>query len=112
VHAVSREFGRAGGAEAAIRDPRFLRNYTREVLQSRAILEKGSSASARAIYPSSANFVLVDFGPASAPPRKRTRTEGNSRARAAGFSARRFLRISVGTRADTRKLLRAMEGIL
>ena len=43
---VSRH-ARAGGtaalvaAEAAIRDPRFQRNYTREVLQSRAMLEKG-----------------------------------------------------------------------
>jgi histidinol-phosphate aminotransferase len=99
-------------AEAAIRDPRFLRNYTREVLQSRAMLEKGLVSLGARIYPSRANFVLADFGPAAkrlvrALERKGILVRGRRDFRRAGF-----VRISAGTRADTRKVLRAMEGIL
>jgi histidinol-phosphate aminotransferase len=50
-------------AEAATRDPGFLLRYTREVLQSRDLLEKGLVRLGARIYPSSANFVLADFGP-------------------------------------------------
>src|SRR5579864_9555926 len=49
-------------AEAAIRDTRFLRSYAQEVLRSRTILEEGLVRRGARIYPSSANFVLADFG--------------------------------------------------
>ena len=99
-------------AEAAIRDPRFLRNYTREVLRSRAMLEKGLVRLGARIYPSSANFVLADFGPAAhrlvrALERKGILVRGRR-----DFPREGFVRISAGTRADTRRVLRAMEGIL
>lgn len=99
-------------AEAAIRDPGFIRNYTREVLQSRAMLEKGLVRLGARIYPSSANFVLADFGPVAkrlvrALERKRILVRGRK-----DFPRAGFVRISAGTRADTRKVLRAMEGIL
>jgi histidinol-phosphate aminotransferase len=99
-------------AEAAIRDPRFLRKYTREVLQSRAMLEKGLVSLGARIYSSSANFVLADFGPAAkrlvrALERKGILVRGRK-----DFPRDGFVRISAGTRADTRKVLRAMEGIL
>jgi histidinol-phosphate aminotransferase len=99
-------------AEAAIRDPRFLRNYTREVLQSRAMLEKGLVRLGARIYPSSANFVLADFGPSArrlvrALDRKGILVRGRR-----DFPREGFVRISAGTRADTRRVLRAMEGIL
>jgi histidinol-phosphate aminotransferase len=99
-------------AEAAIGDPRFLRNYTREVLQSRAMLEKGLVRLGARIYPSSANFVLADFGPAAkrlvrALDRKGILVRGRR-----DFPRGGFVRISAGTRADTRKVLRAMERIL
>jgi histidinol-phosphate aminotransferase len=99
-------------AEAAIRDPRFLRNYTREVLLSRAMLERGLVRLGARIYPSSANFVLADFGPAArrlvrALERKRILVRGRG-----DFPREGFVRISAGTRADTRKVLRAMERIL
>jgi histidinol-phosphate aminotransferase len=99
-------------AEAAIRDPRFLRNYTREVLRSRAMLEKGLVRLGARIYPSSANFVLADFGPVarrlvSALERKGILVRGRK-----DFPREGFVRISAGTRADTHKVLRAMEGIL
>jgi histidinol-phosphate aminotransferase len=99
-------------AEAAIRDPKFLREYTREVLQSRAMLEKGLVRLGARIYPSSANFVLADFGPGArrlvrALERKGILVRGRK-----DFPREGFVRISAGTRADTRKVLRAMEGIL
>ena len=99
-------------AEAAIRDPRFLRDYTREVLQSRAMLEKGLVRLGARIYPSSANFVLADFGPVAkrlvrALERKGILVRGRK-----DFPREGFVRISAGTCADTRKALRAMEGIL
>jgi histidinol-phosphate aminotransferase len=99
-------------AEAAIRDPRFLRNHTREVLQSRAMLEKGLVRLGARIYPSSANFVLADFGPI-AKCRVRTRERKGILGRGRrDFPREGFVRISAGTRADTRKLLQAMERIL
>jgi histidinol-phosphate aminotransferase len=99
-------------ADAAIGDPRFLQNYTREVLQSRDLLEKGLVRLGARVYPSSANFVLADFGPAArrlvrALERKGILVRGRK-----DFPREGFVRISAGTRADTRKLLKAMKGIL
>jgi histidinol-phosphate aminotransferase len=99
-------------AEAAIQDPRFLRSYTREVLQSRAMLEKGLVRLGARIYPSRANFVLADFGLAAKRlvrllERKSILVRGRR-----DFPREGFVRISAGTRADTRKLLQAMERIL
>jgi histidinol-phosphate aminotransferase len=99
-------------AEAAIRDPRFLRNYTREVLQSRAMLEKGLVRLGARIYPSSANFVLADFGPVAKRLVRALERKGILVRGRRDFPREGFVRISAGTRADTRKVLRAMEGIL
>ncbi len=99
-------------AEASVRDSRFLRNYTGEVLQSRALLEKGLTRLGARIYPSEANFVLADFGPRAhglvlALERKRILVRERK-----DFPRAGFMRISAGTRANTRRLLRAMEEIL
>lgn len=99
-------------AEAAVRDPSFLRRYTREVLASRAMLEKGLVRLGARVYPSSANFVLADFGSAAkrlvrALDRKGILVRGRR-----DFPREGFVRISAGTRADTRKVLSAMEDIL
>jgi histidinol-phosphate aminotransferase len=99
-------------AEAAIRDPRFLRNYTREVLLSRAMLEKGLVHLGARIYPSSANFVLADFGPAARRLVRALERKGILVRGRRDFPREGFVRISAGTRADTRKVLRAIERIL
>ncbi|HWZ55030.1 MAG TPA: histidinol-phosphate transaminase, partial [Verrucomicrobiae bacterium] len=99
-------------AEAAIRDPRFLRNYTREVLQSRALLEKGLVRLGGRIYPSSANFVLADFGPVAKRLVRGLERKGILVRGRRDFPREGFVRISAGTRTDTRKVLRAMERIL
>jgi histidinol-phosphate aminotransferase len=99
-------------AEAAIRDPGFILNYTREVLKSRAMLEKGLLRLGARIYPSSANFVLADFGPVAKRLVRALERKGILVRGRRDFPRVGFVRISAGTRADTRKVLRAMEGIL
>ena len=99
-------------ADAAVRDPRFLGRYTREVLQSRGVLEKGLIQLGARIYPSSANFVLADFGPAAPSLVRALERKGILVRARRDFPRVGFVRISAGTRADTRKLLRAMERIL
>jgi histidinol-phosphate aminotransferase len=99
-------------AVAAIGDPRFLRNYTREVLQSRAMLEKGLIRLGARVYPSSANFVLVDFGPVARRLVRSLERKGILVRGRRDFPREGFVRISAGTRADTRKVLRAIEEIL
>jgi histidinol-phosphate aminotransferase len=98
--------------EAAIRDPQFQRNYTREVLQSRAMLEKGLVRFGARIYPSSGNFVLADFGPKAKRLVLALDRKGILVRARRDFPREGFVRISAGTRADTRKVLRAMEKIL
>jgi histidinol-phosphate aminotransferase len=99
-------------AEASIRDARFLRNYTREVLQSRVLLEEGLTRLGARVYPSAANFVLVDFGPGAHRMVCALERKGILVRERKDFPREGFMRISAGTRADTRRLLRAIEEIL
>jgi len=99
-------------AEAAIGDTRFLQHYTREILTSRAILEKGLTRLGARVYPSSANFVLADFGPKAHRLVQSLGKKGILVRERKDFPREGFVRISAGTRAETRKLLTAMEGIL
>src|SRR5712671_6251337 len=96
-------------AEAATGDKRFARSYTREVLQSRALLEKGLVRLGARIYPSAANFVLADFGPAARRLVRSLERKGILVRERRDFSRTGFVRISAGTRADTRRVLLAME---
>jgi histidinol-phosphate aminotransferase len=81
-------------------------------LQSRALLEKGLVQLGARIYPSSANFVLADFGPGARRLVRALERKGILVRARRDFPREGFVRISAGTREDTRKLLRAMEGIL
>jgi histidinol-phosphate aminotransferase len=99
-------------AEASIRDTRFLRNYKREVLQSRALLEKGLKRLGARIYPSEANFVLADFGPRAHRLVLALERKGILVRERKDFPRAGFMRISAGTRDDTQRLLRAIKEIL
>jgi histidinol-phosphate aminotransferase len=99
-------------AEAAIADTHFLKNYTREILKSRAILEKGLTRLGARVYSSSANFVLADFGPKAHRLVQSLGRKGILVRERSDFPREGFVRISAGTRAETKKLLAAMEGIL
>lgn len=99
-------------AEAAVADKRFAQNYTKEILLSRALLEQGLQQFGARIYPSGANFVLADFGPRAHRLVKALERKGILVRERKDFPREGFVRISAGTRADTRKLLRAMKEIL
>lgn len=99
-------------AEAAVGDQKFARNYTREVLLSRALLEKGLERLGARVYRGGANFVLADFGPRAHRLVKALERKGILVRERKDFPRKGFVRISAGTRADTRKVLRAMKGIL
>ncbi len=49
-------------AEAALKDGAFVRRAVQTIRQGRAILERGLSRLGVRVFPSTANFVLVDFG--------------------------------------------------
>jgi histidinol-phosphate aminotransferase len=99
-------------AEAAIQDRRFRRSFARETLQSRAMLEQGLVRLGGRIFPSSANFVLVDFDSKAHRLVRALDKKGILVRERTDFPRAGFIRISAGTRAETRKLLRAMEAIL
>src|SRR5882757_267979 len=98
--------------EASIRDARFLRNYAREVLQSRVLLEEGLTRLGARVYPSAANFVLVDFGPGAHRLVCALERKGILVRERKDFPREGFVRISARTRENTRRLLRAIEEIL
>lgn len=99
-------------AETAASDKQYARNYTREVLQSRALLEKGLTQLGARVYPSSANFVLADFGHSAHRLVVALERKGILVRERKDFPRAGFVRISAGTRADTKRLLRAIKGIL
>jgi len=76
------------------------------------MLEKGLARLGARIYPSSANFVLADFGSAAKRLVRALERKGILVRARRDFPREGFVRISAGTRADTRKVLRAMERIL
>jgi histidinol-phosphate aminotransferase len=97
-------------AEAALADRQFLRRYVREVLASRALLALGLERLGVRVFPSAANFLLVDFGPGGGWLVRRLARRGILlRDRASEMGRDGFVRVTAGTVAQTRRLLRAIE---
>jgi histidinol-phosphate aminotransferase len=97
-------------AEAAMADGEFLRDYIRDVLESRAQLARGLEQLGARVFPSAANFVLADFGRGGAHLAKRLARRGILvRDRASEFGRDGFLRITAGTVSQTQRLLKAIE---
>ncbi len=96
-------------AVAAVRDMKFNQGYAKEVLASRKLLETGLRRLGARIYPSEANFVLADFGSRAPKLVKALERQGILVRERRDFPRVGFVRISAGTREDTRRLLRAME---
>src|ERR1700690_707222 len=97
-------------AEAAIHDRRAIRSYVAEVTRAREEFARALSRLGITAYPSAANFVFVDFGERG-PQLIRTLARGGILLRDRGmeFGRRGFARVSVGTRAEMRRLVRAIE---
>lgn len=98
-------------AEAALRDATFTRRYVREVLASRAELARGLARLGVKSFPSAGNFLLADFGPRVRRVVRALEKQGILIRERGDFPRPGFARITAGTRQDTRRLLRALEGL-
>ena len=97
-------------AEAAIRDQRTIHKYVDEVKRARQEFTKELDHLGITSYPSAANFVLVDFGESGRQLIRKLEKRGILlRDRGMEFGRRGFARVSIGTRAEMRRLIRAIK---
>ena len=100
-------------AEAAMRDRAFIARTVGEVQRGRRELERGLERLGVKWFPSAGNFLLVYFGERS----KRIVAELERRGillrdRSSDFGGEGYVRITLGTLAQTRRLLRELGNIL
>ena len=88
----------------AIQDVGFVKKYVAEVLRARQMLCQELNRLGWKYFPSSANFVLVDFGPA-ADSMRRALGEHEILVRDRSYELPGCVRITVGTLAQTRELI-------
>ncbi len=106
--------GSAGlaAAVAAAHDQAPVERYVAEVRAARDQLEAALDQLGIRRFPSAGNFVLVDVGGRAASLVSGLRRRGILvRDRRADFGRPGFVRITVGTRAQTRQLIRALEAL-
>ena len=94
-------------AQAAVEDTAYVENYVAEVLAARELLCLGLEKLGIRYVPSSANFVLGDFGKRAIEVRDALRGQAIL-VRDRSYEAPGCVRITVGTRAQTRRLLAAL----
>jgi histidinol-phosphate aminotransferase len=100
-------------AEAAMRDRAFIARTVREVKTGRQQLERGLARLGIRHFPSSGNFILVDFGDRAQKLVASLDRKGILlRDRSSDFSGEGYVRITAGTPAQTRRLLRELETLL
>ncbi|MGA2718791.1 MAG: aminotransferase class I/II-fold pyridoxal phosphate-dependent enzyme [Candidatus Acidiferrales bacterium] len=100
-------------AEAAMQDRAFIKRTVREVKAGRQQLERGLKRLAVPYFPSGGNFLLVYLGDRA---KKIVATLDRKgillRDRSSDFHGQGYVRITAGTPAQTRILLRELEAIL
>ncbi len=94
--------------QEAVRDRRYVEHYVTEVLAARELLCVGLEKLKIAYVPSSANFVLVNAGKKAAVMRDSLRERGIL-VRDRSHEVPGHVRITVGTREQTRRLIAALE---
>ena len=100
-------------AEAAMRDHGFIARTVREIGRGRRELERGLARLSVKTFPSAGNFLLVYFGePAKRIVAALDRKGILIRDRSSDFGGEGYVRITLGTLAQTRRLLRELESIL
>ena len=100
-------------AEAAMRDRAFIARTVREVKAGRELLERGLACLGVLYFPSGGNFVLVHFGDRARKIVAALDRKGILvRDRSSDFSGEGYVRITAGTPAQTRRLLRELETLL
>ncbi len=97
-------------AQAAIQDPAYVQAYVAEVLAARELLCFGLEKLGISYVPSSGNFVLGHFGKRALEVRDALRGQGIL-VRDRSYEAPGCVRITVGTREQTRRLLAELEKI-
>jgi histidinol-phosphate aminotransferase len=99
-------------ALAAAQDAAEIRRYVREVRAARSLLSATLRRMGVPTFPSSANFVLADFGRRAPVLLRSLRRRGILlRDRRNDFGRVGFVRITLGTRAQTRKLIAAIQDV-
>jgi histidinol-phosphate aminotransferase len=98
-------------AQTAVADTAYVQSYVAEVLAARELLCLGLEKLGITYIPSSANFVLARFGDRAIPVRDALRDQAIL-VRDRSYEAPGCVRITAGTREQTRKLLTALEAIL
>ena len=96
--------------EEATRDRAYIENYVAEVLAARELLCVGLEKLGITYVPSSANFVLANFGKRAIRIRDTLRDRGIL-VRDRSYEVPGHVRMTVGTREQTRRLLAALEEI-
>ena len=100
-------------AEATLRDYRAVTRYAKEITEARKLLESALVLLGVKVFPSAANFLLVDFG-ADAPGilRKLAQRRILLRDRTYDFGRAGYVRITIGTRAQMRRLIQELERLI
>ncbi len=97
-------------AAAAIRDRAYIRRYAQEVRLARQELSRVLARLGVKTFPSGANFLLADFGSRAPALLRALERQGILlRDRTPDFGRVGYVRITLGTRAQTRRLIRALE---
>jgi len=100
-------------AEAAMGDRAFLARTVRGVKASRAEFARGVEKLGVKCFPSAGNFVLVHFGERAKSVVAALARKGILvRDRSSDFAGEGYVRVTLGTRAQTRRLLRELKAIL
>jgi histidinol-phosphate aminotransferase len=100
-------------ADAAMRDGKFIARTLREVLRGRRELERGLGRLGVRYFPSAGNFVLAYFGERAKLIVAALERKGILvRDRSADFNGEGYVRITLGTLDQTRRLLRELKAIL
>jgi histidinol-phosphate aminotransferase len=97
-------------AQEAVRDHAYIENYVTEVLAARELLAVGLEKLGISYVPSSANFVLLYAGKRAVPIRDALRAQGIL-VRDRSYEIPGAVRVTVGTREQTRRLLTTLEEI-
>jgi histidinol-phosphate aminotransferase len=100
-------------AEATLRDYRSVTKYAKEIGWARELLRDALVRLRVKVFPSSANFLLVDFG-IEAPRilRQLAKRRILLRDRTLDFGRSGFVRITIGTRPQMRRLIRELERLI
>jgi histidinol-phosphate aminotransferase len=100
-------------AEAAIGDRHFIARTLREVRRGRRELERGLVRLGVKSFPTAGNFVLAYFGTRTKEIVSALERQGILiRDRSSDFGGEGYARITFGTLAQTRRLLRELERLL